>query len=90
MTGNNDELKNLLEGVNAKVDNLARVLGEESEDGKSGTGLFGEVRRASQEVAALKSLRDRGLGLLLGILIVAAVLALGVKQAVTTVLGVLK
>jgi hypothetical protein len=90
MTANNDELKHLLEGVNAKVDHLARVVGEESEDGKSGTGLFGEVRRAGQEVAALKSLRDRGLGLLLGILIVAAVLALGVKQAVTTVLGVLK
>jgi hypothetical protein len=90
MTTNNDELKHLLEGVNAKVDNLARVVGGESEDGKSGTGLFGEVRRATQEVAALKSLRDRGLGLVLGILIVAAVLALGVKQAVTSLIGVLK
>ena len=90
MSGDDDALTRLLEGVNAKVDHLARVVGEESEDGKSGTGLFGEVRRATQEVTALKSLRDRGLGLLLGILIVAAVLALGVKQAVTTVLGVLK
>lgn len=90
MTTNNDELKHLLEGVNAKVDNLARVVGEESVDGKSGTGLFGEVRRATQEVAALKSLRDRGLGLLLGVLIVAALLGLGVKQAVTSLLGILK
>jgi len=90
MTTHDDELKRLLEGVNAKVDNLARVVGEESTDGKSGTGLFGEVRRAAQEVAALKSLRDRGLGLMLGILIVAAVLALGVKQAVTSLIGVLK
>ena len=90
MTTNNDELTRLLEGVNAKVDHLARVVGEESEDGKSGTGLFGEVRRAAQEVAALKSLRDRGLGLLLGLLIVAAVLALGVKQAVTSLIGILK
>lgn len=87
---NNDELKHLLEGVNAKVDNLARVVGEESVDGKSGTGLFGEVRRAAQEVAALKSLRDRGLGLLLGILIVATLLALGVKQAASAVLGLFK
>lgn len=86
----NDDLKRLLEGVNAKVDNLARIVGEESEDGKSGTGLFGEVRRASQEVAALKSLRDRGLGLVLGLLIVAAVLTLGVKQAVSSLMGVLK
>jgi hypothetical protein len=86
----NDDLKRLLEGVNAKVDNLARVVGEESEDGKSGTGLFGEVRRAAQEVTALKSLRDRGLGFLLGLLIVAAVLALGVKQAITSLIGVLK
>ena len=90
MSTNNDELKRLLEGVNAKVDHLARVVGEESEDGKSGTGLFGEVRRATQEVVALKSLRDRGSGLLLGILIVAAVLVMGVRQALTSVIGILK
>jgi hypothetical protein len=90
MSNPTDELTRLLEGVNAKVDNLARVVGEESDDGKSGTGLFGEVRRAAQEVSALKSLRDRGFGLLLGVLIVAAVLALGVKQAVTSLMGILK
>ena len=48
------------------------------------------ARHVAQEVAALKSLRDRGLGLLLGMLIVAAVLALGVRQAVTSLIGVLK
>jgi hypothetical protein len=90
MSATNDDLKRLLEGMNAKVENLARVVGEESDDGKSGTGLFGEVRRATQQVAALKSLRDQGLGLLLGVLIVAAVLGLGVKQAITTMIGVLK
>jgi hypothetical protein len=86
----NDDLKRLLEGVNAKVDNLARVVGEESDDGKSGTGLFGEVRRASAELAALKSLRDSGRGLLLGVLILIAVLGLGAKQAITSLIGVLK
>ena len=90
MSTNHDEVKRLLEGVYAKVDNLARVVGEESEDGKSGTGLFGEVRRATQEVTALKSLRDRGLGLLLGVLIVAALLGVGVRQVVTSLIGMLK
>lgn len=90
MTASNDDLKRLLEGVTAKVDNLARVVGEESDDGKSGTGLFGEVRRATQEVAALKSLRDRGLGILLGVLILAAILGLGIKQAASSLVGILK
>lgn len=90
MTTSNDELKGLLESVNAKVDNLARVVGEESDDGKSGTGLFGEVRRATQEVTALKSLRDRGLGIILGVLILFAVVGIGLKQAASSLIGILK
>jgi hypothetical protein len=90
MTTNNDELKALLEGVKAQVDNLARIVGEESDDGKSGTGLFGEVRRASAEIAALKSLRDRGLGLVFGVVLLGAVIAGNVKQAMATVTGLFK
>lgn len=84
------ELEKSLSEINRKLDGLTRVVGEESEDGRSGTGLFGEVRRATQEVAALKSLRDRGLGILLGVLLLLAVLVMGAKQAITTILGVLK
>lgn len=76
--------------IKAALKSLIRVVGEESEDGKSGTGLVGEVRRASAELAALKSLKDRGFGLVLGVLLIGMILVGGVKQTFATVTGLLK
>jgi hypothetical protein len=90
MNPSNEPLSVTLAEINRKLDTLTRTVGEESDDGKSGTGLFGEVRRNTLELAALKSLRDRGLGLMLGVLLFGAIVALGFKQAATTILGLFK
>lgn len=66
---------------------VSRTLGVESQDGKSGTGLVGEVRRMSGDVASL--LQDRNLlrGAAAAIVGLGVLLLMGVKAWITQIIG---
>lgn len=80
------ELSAALSEINGKLDSLTKTVGKESDDGKSGTGLVGEVRRQSQDLKSLTSLRDRGLGAVAVIVLVLSLLGLNFRQAIVSAL----
>jgi hypothetical protein len=84
----NEDLRLLIESVSSDVQRLNDRVGHESEDGKSGTGLFGEVRRMGEEVRQITGLKHKGLGLVAAGIVFLAVVVLGAKNALVALMGV--
>ncbi|MDP3869204.1 hypothetical protein [Phenylobacterium sp.] len=63
---------------------ILKLLGGESDDGKGGQGLRGEVRRISARVQSLESDRAKFWGAVAAITASAAILILGLKAWITS------
>jgi hypothetical protein len=75
----------LLADLKEQITRLSERVGEPAPDGRGGTGLIGDVASVKADVAALKSLRDRGLGALAAITLLGAILVLGFKTWVAQI-----
>lgn len=66
---------------------LRRVIGEESEDGKGGTGLTGRIVRTEQRVASVYDLKRAGVGFLFACSLLGTVIWFGFKALVAGALS---
>jgi hypothetical protein len=73
--------------IDGQLAQILKALGKESDDGKSGTGLIGEVRRTGGQVASLMAERNMMRGALAAMTAAAALLMLGVKAWILQVTG---
>lgn len=76
-----------VEKINATalaVSAMQLTMGSYAPDGKAGTGLVGEVANLRGEVQGLVALKNIGRGVLIGAVVAAGVLLLGVAGALRT------
>jgi len=65
---------------------LLDAIGKPADDGKGGSGLFGEVLRLKTDVRGLLDLKTKGLGFIGAIVLFGALIILGVKGWITGLL----
>lgn len=58
---------------------LIAAIGKAADDGKGGSGLFGEVMRLKNDVRGLLDLKTKGLGFIGAIVLFGALIVLGIK-----------
>ena len=58
---------------------LIAAIGKPADDGKGGTGLFGEVLRLKNDVRGLLDLKTKGMGFIGAIVLFGALIILGLK-----------
>jgi len=66
---------------------MKQTLGEQSEDGKGGKGLVGDVAAMKLKMDGLMSLKAQGIGLIAGVVLVLAIVLFGFKGLLGAVLG---
>lgn len=77
----------LLRDISAEQARMGLIIGQESPDGRGGTGLVGRMMRVEERTLSLESLKLRGWGIVVGALFAGGVLVLGVKSAVPALFG---
>lgn len=82
-----DLLIRLDERMQAGFDAVHLSIGKPSDDGKGGSGLWGEVRRTQVDLAALTALRNQGVGLIAAVGLFGVLIVLGVKQWIAQVMS---
>lgn len=63
-----------------KIDELLKMFGEASEDGKGGTGLIGQINRLTVRVDELTDLKNRGVGVIFAVGLFGVLIVLGIRQ----------
>ncbi len=58
---------------------LMDAIGKPADDGKGGSGLFGEVLRLKSDVKGLLDLKTKGLGFIGAVVLFGALIVLGIK-----------
>jgi hypothetical protein len=65
---------------------LMDAIGKPADDGKGGSGLFGEVLRLKSDVKGLLDLKTKGLGFIGAIVLFGSLIVLGIKGWVADLL----
>ncbi|RAK52145.1 hypothetical protein [Phenylobacterium deserti] len=73
--------------IEASLRLISEKLGAESDDGKSGTGIVGELRRTSANVASLMAERNMMRGALAAITAAGTLILLGLKSWILQITG---
>lgn len=69
--------------MTAGFEAIALAIGKPSDDGKGGSGMWGEIRRTQSDLSSLTALRNQGIGLIAAVTLFGTLIVLGVKQWVT-------
>jgi hypothetical protein len=73
------EVRHGMEEMRAQHATLIAAIGKAADDGKGGSGLFGEVLRLKTDVRGLLDLKTKGLGFIGAIVLFGALIVLGIK-----------
>lgn len=67
---------------------LVDAIGEESSDGKGGSGLMGRIARLQTKVDEIVALKNKGLGIVMAVGLFGAVILMGIRSWIGSILGV--
>lgn len=81
------EMTSRVTGVEARLTDIHRAIGEMSQDGKGGTGLSGEIARLQKDMTEIVALKNQGIGLIIAVSIFGALIVLGVRQWIAGIIG---
>ena len=73
------EVRDAMEDMRVQHRALLDAIGKPADDGKGGSGLFGEVLRLKTDVRGLLDLKTKGLGFIGAIVLFGALIVLGIK-----------
>lgn len=73
------EVRSGMEEMRAQHAALIAAIGKPADDGKGGSGLFGEVLRLKSDVKGLLDLKTKGMGFIGAIVMFGALIILGFK-----------
>jgi len=73
------EVRDALAGMKSQHEALLTAIGKPADDGKGGSGLFGEVLRLKSDVKGLLDLKTKGMGFIGAIVMFGALIILGFK-----------
>jgi len=73
------EVRLALLEMKAQHEALLTAIGKPADDGKGGSGLFGEVLRLKSDVQGLLALKTKGMGFIGAIVMFGALIILGFK-----------
>ena len=66
---------------------LVDAIGEESPDGKGGTGLMGRIARLQNKVDEIVALKNTGIGIVMAVSLFGALIVLGIRGWIASVIG---
>ena len=73
------EVREALISMKTQHEKMLDAIGKPADDGKGGSGLFGEVLRLKTDVRGLLDLKTKGLGFIGAIVLFGALIVLGIK-----------
>lgn len=81
------EMTGRISGVETRLTEIHRSIGEMSQDGKGGSGLSGEIARLQRDVSEIIALKNQGIGLIIAVSIFGVLIVLGIRQWIGGVIG---
>ena len=78
----------LMNERNLLLQRFVDAIGEESFDGKGGSGLIGKLARLENKVDGIIELKNKGIGIIMAVGIFGAVIILGIRSWITSIVGV--
>lgn len=84
------EMRAAHQDVAEQIALLLAMVGRPSDDGKGGSGLFGEVRRMNGDLSGLLTLKNQGVGIVAALTLFGTLILMGIKGWLTAAVAVLK